>query len=64
MMTELYLGPAPKSEIKSKYLFRPEWKQTPEVFLMLRKYLLILGKIKYVWATLSEWDKYLVTQWM
>ena len=43
MMTELYLGPAPKSEIKSKYLFRPEWKQIPEVFLMLRKYLLILG---------------------
>ena len=61
-------GPALKSayrsEIKSKYLFRPEWKQIPEVFLILRKYLLILSESKYVWATLSQWDKYLVTQWM
>ena len=44
---------------RSKYLFRPEWKQIPEVFLILRKHLLILGKSKYVWAALLQWDKYL-----
>ena len=52
------------STYRSKYLFRPEWKQIPEVFLILRKYLLILGKSKYVWAALLQWDKYLVTKWM
>ena len=31
---------------------------------MLWNYLLILGKSRYIWATLSQWDKYLVTQLM
>ena len=73
MLTHLYLGPAAcRSEVGpstylSKYLpvqvlISSRMKALPEVFLILRKYLLILGKSKYVWAALLQWDKYLVTK--
>ena len=38
--------------------------QNESEFLILWKYLLILGKSEYIWATLSQWDKYLVTHIM
>ena len=62
------MGPVPnsadRSEIKVQVLISPIIKSIQEVFLTLWKYLLILGKKKYLWEKASEWDKYLVTYWM